>query len=171
MKTIRILIAAALLSAQVQATETILSPRSKAEHEADLKALQEKYGPARDDARALTVDSRPSPVPPTSVPAPSRSTPTSVAPPPVAAQRVRITLYPDGDRGFLYNEKRYDTTALTQLLGDLGRQQRLDSLLLLERDERLVELTHVVELAKLGKALKLPTMYQQGSEFKSISAQ
>lgn len=170
MKTIRILIAAALLSAQASATETILSPRSKAEHEADLKALQEKYGPARDDAAALTVDSRPT-APIGATPAPARSAPAPAAPPPVAAQRVRITLYPDGDRGFLYNDKRYDTTALTQLLGDLGRQQRLDSLLLLERDERLVELTHVVELAKLGKALKLPTMYQQGSEFKSISAQ
>jgi len=80
-------------------------------------------------------------------------------------------LYPDGDRGFLYNEERYDTTALTQLLADLGRRERLDSLLLLEREDRVVGLTHVVELAKLGKALKLPTMYQQGSEFKSISAQ
>lgn len=170
MKSIRILIAAVLVSPSASATDTILSPRSKAEHEADLKALQEKYGPARDDAAALTVDSRPVPTV-TPAPTPARSAPAPTAPPPVAAQRIRITLYPDGDRGFLYNEKRYDTTTLTQLLNDLGRQQRLDSLLLLERDDRLVELTHVVELAKLGKALKLPTMYQQGSEFKSISAQ
>lgn len=169
MKAICILIVLALLSPLCSATETILSPRTKAEHEADLKALQEKYGPARDDAAALTVDSRPVPAS-ISTPAPESSRGSS-APPPAAAQRMRVTLYPDGDRGFLYNEERYDTTALTQLLADLGRRERLDSLLLLEREDRVVGLTHVVELAKLGKALKLPTMYQQGSEFKSISAQ
>lgn len=167
MTSIRILLVCCLLSSTAGATETILSPRSKAEHEADLKALQEKYGPARDDAAALTVDNRPV-APPTVTPASPGRAGTA---PPVAAQRIRITLYPDGDRGFIYNEERYDTAALTRMLADLGRRERLDSLLLLEREDRVVELTHIVELAKLGKSLKLPTMYQQGSEFKSISAQ
>ncbi|MCU0756796.1 MAG: hypothetical protein MUE46_17075 [Xanthomonadales bacterium] len=166
-----------LLCATSASADTILSPRTKAEHEADVKALQEKYGPARDDAAALTASSttpRPAagnPVLPAPGAAPAvRPPPAPVAPPEAGSERVRVTLYPEGNRGFLYNGKSYDTAALTQVLQELGRQQRMDSLLLLESEDRIVELTHVVELAKLGKALKLPTMYQQGQEFKSISA-
>ncbi len=163
-----------LLLNTAASADTILSPRTKAEHEADLKALQEKYGPARDDAAALTATgaaSRPSEVPGNPIPAPVTPAGATAAPAATAGnERVRVTLYPEGVRGFLFNGKSYDTAALTQVLQELGRQQRMDSLLLLESEERVVELTHVVELAKLGKALKLPTMYQQGQEFKSISA-
>ncbi|MCU0757439.1 MAG: hypothetical protein MUE46_20400 [Xanthomonadales bacterium] len=166
-----------LLLNTAASADTILSPRTKAEHEADLKALQDKYGPARDDAAALTASSV-SPRPPAAEPAPAARpavpaaapTPGPAAPAAAGSERVRVTLYPEGARGFLFNGKSYDTASLTQVLQELGRQQRMDSLLLLESEDRIVELTHVVELAKLGKALKLPTMYQQGQEFKSISA-
>lgn len=158
-----------LLASTAAPADTILSPRTKAEHEADLKALQDKYGPARDEAAALTASGQ-TPRPAPATPAPAAPSSSAAGTPPAGSERIRVTLYPEGDRGFLFNGRSYDTAALTRALQELGRQQRMDSLMLLETEDRLVELTHVVELAKLGKALKLPTVYQQGQEFKSISA-
>lgn len=158
----------ALTLALPAVAETVFSPRTKAEHEADVKALESAYGPARKGS-VLEADSKPPPFPiatPSSGAAPAAST----APAPVAdAQRVRVSLLPEAGGRFKLNNDSYDTQAMIRKLTDLNKRSKIDAVLLIEDKSQVIEVAHIVELAKIGQALKLPTLYQQGQEFKSIS--
>lgn len=167
----------------------ILSPRSRAEYEADLKALEQKYGfkdgsgtkaqviveqgassepvPAAPGQRNASAGSASARLPPAAggTAAPATSVLRTA---PAGAQRIRIQLLPVDERQFSLDGERYDAVTLRQRLIELSGQYQLDSLLLLETPGQPVGLGHVVELTKLAEAVRLPALYQQNGVWHAV---
>lgn len=165
--------------------ETVLMPRTSAEREADLRALSEKYAPKpdpqleaqlRQSGGVLPTDAANAPV--TSESAGSSdarlladaaaSVALGGAAAPAAGTKVRIELYAHGLSKFTFSGQTYDVASLQPVLEELAKKYKLDHIVLLNAPDTLVELSHLVELAKLGKALALPAVYQEGKELKAV---
>jgi hypothetical protein len=164
--------------------ETIMSPRTKAEHEADLKRMNELYGPKQDAklqdqvqaqaanndpaVAAATVNATPIARPAT----PSVATPAAAAVTPSApaakADRIRAELSAVGTDRFKFGGKTYTRTELEAVLIDLASSYPLDHIALLSNGDP-IQLSHLIELSKLSEALKKPAMYQSGNQFKAVN--
>lgn len=168
--------------------ETIMSPRSKAEHETEIRALNEKYAPKPDAQLEAQVQASGGVLPSTTH-APTgngeaeraaiesaRRQAESAAmaalggkQAPAAGTKVRADLSATGLSKFMFAEKIYDREALMPVLVELGKLYKLDHLVLLESGGGSIQLNHLVELSKLSDALDLPAFYQYGNELRAIS--
>jgi hypothetical protein len=169
--------------------DTVLSPRSKAEHEADLKALQEKYGPKEDpklqeQLRAQQGANK------TNAPvieldlsheqskAPAANKTAQITPPAASAQnaqaarpagdKVRIDLYAEGSNQFRFVDVVYSREQLLEKLTTISQRYTLDHIVLYP-DKQTIELTHLLELAKVAETLKVTAVYQSGNELRPVA--
>jgi hypothetical protein len=168
------------LLAPAVAAETIISPRTKAEHEADMKRLSELYGPKADPrlleqvkaqqsgqtaqaAESVTAKpAMPTPQPPVAKPA---SAPLQSAKP---AEKIRAELGASGQDRFVFAGKVYSRLELEPVLRDLDQSYALDHIALMSNAEP-IQLKHLIELSKLSEVLKKPAMYQDGDQFKAVN--
>ncbi len=179
--------------------DTVLSPRSKAEHEADLKALQEKYGPKEDpklqeqlraqqSANVPSTSSEPvieldlsheapaSKSPATNV---ASTAPTANSAANNTATSTSVPTRPAGDkvRIDLYPEGsdrfRFVDVVYTreQLLEKLTTISQRYTLdhIVLYPDKQAIELPHLLELAKVAETLKVTALYQSGDQLRPVA--
>lgn len=150
------------LSAAVAFAEETIRPRGQAAYEAELQALTEKYGP-----QATVSQLRKETQGSTGTIQPTITKPELATEKPVGG--VRVTLLPVGENQFLLSEQVFDGTALELHLAQLQTKQNLDRVILLSNNERKIEIPHLLELARLGRKLNIPALYQDGDEIKAIA--
>lgn len=167
--------------------ETIMSPRSKAEHEAEIRALNEKYAPKADAQLEAQVQASGGVLPsatrtPTGEGEAQRAMVESARrqaeslamaavggkQTPTAGTKVRAELAAVGLDKFMFGGKIYSREDLMPILVELGKLYKLDHLVLLATDEP-IQLSHLVALSKLSDGLKLPALYQYGNELRAVS--
>jgi len=144
--------------------EEMIRPRGQAAYEAELKALNAKYGPQakvsqlREDTQGDEVAISASESDPDPAPAPAQE-----------VTAIRVTLLPVGERQFMLAEQVYDGAALELQLAQMQLRQPLDSVILLSSEERKIGIPHLLELARLGRELNVPALYQDGDALKAIA--
>ena len=163
MRIITIVISAgvlALAAASLSAEETI-RPRGKAAYEAELQALNEKYGPQAkvSELREQTQGSISAAEPP------AKTTSSKE----LAGNGLRVTLLPVGEKQFLLSEQVFDGSALELHLAKLQAKRELNSVILLSNADRRIEIPHLLELSRLSRELNFPALYQDGNEIKAIA--
>ncbi len=176
-----------LLQLSAANAETIISPRSKADHEAEIRALNEKYAPKADAQLEAQVQAAGGVLPsntqtPTGDGAAQRAEIETARrqaesaamaalggkQTPAAGTKVRAELAAVGLNKFMFSGKIYSREELLPVLVELGKLYKLDHLVLLSSGEP-IQLSHLVELSKLSDGLKLPALYQYGNELRAIS--
>ena len=153
------------LPAQLQAEEMI-RPRGQAAYEAELKALNAKYGP---QAKVSQLREQAQGTGEATDAVAAATEQAAVNPTDAAAPALRITLLPVGERQFMLAEEVYDGAALELHLAQMRARQPLDSVILLSDSERKIEIPHLLELARLGRELNIPALYQDGDSIKAIA--
>ncbi len=164
MRNTIILISATVLalSATVAFAEETIRPRGQAAYEAELQALTEKYGPQAKLSQ-LREETQGSP----GTQQPITETPKSATEKSVGG--VRVTLLPVGENQFLLSDQVFDGPALELHLAQLQTKQNLDRVILLSNNERKIEIPHLLELARLGRKLNIPALYQDGDKIKAMA--
>ncbi len=147
------------------AAEEMIRPRGQAAYEAELKALNAKYGPQAKVSELREKAKGDPPVASASAPPAARS----VAPGEAAAPALRVTLLPVGENQFMLADQVYDGAALGLQLAQMQAKQPLDSVILLSNEERQIGIPHLIELARLGRELNFPALYQDGEAIKAIA--
>lgn len=84
-----------------------------------------------------------------------------------AGAALRIALLPVGRQQFRFREQVYDAESLEIYLRQLG--QPIDSVVLLSEPGSSIELGHLIALGRLGRVLRVPTLYQQGGQLRALS--
>ena len=167
--------------------ETIISPRSRADHEAEVRALNEKYAPKSNAQLDAQVQASGGVLPnalhtPTGDGEAQRAAVESARrqaesaamaalggkQTPAAGTKVRAELGASGLDKFIFGGKIYSREDLLPVLVELGKLYKLDHLVLLASGEP-IQLSHLVALSKLSESLKLPALYQYGNELRAIS--
>ncbi len=191
MSSIKIVSTFALLvffTLRVAVAETIISPRSQAEHEAEIRALNEKYAPKPDAQLEAQVQASGGVLPsathtPTGNGEAQRAEMESARrqaesaamaalggkQAPAAGTKVRAELIATGLDKFMFGGKAYSRDELLPVLVELGKLYQLDHLVLLDSGGEPIQLKHLVEFSKLSDGLKLPALYQYGNELRAIS--
>lgn len=168
--------------------ETIMSPRSKADHEAEIRALNEKYAPKADAQLEAQVQASGGVLPsatraPTGDGEAERAAIASArrqaesaamaalggSHAPAAGTKVRAELIATGLDKFMFDGKVYRREDLLPVLVELSKLYTLDHLVLLDSGGEPIQLNHLVELSKLSDGLKLPALYQYGKELRAVS--
>jgi hypothetical protein len=165
--------------------ETIMSPRSKAEHEAEVRALTEKYAPKADPQLEAQVRASGGAMPSAAGGAQSSGSgdaenakrqaesaamaAVGSGKQPAKGTKVRAELIATGLDKFIFAGKTYDRESLYPVLVELGKLYTLDHIVLLDGGEA-IQLNHLVELSKLSNSLQRPAMYQYGKELRAINA-
>ncbi len=150
--------------------DTMLVPRGRDAYEQHLAEMNAKYGADRSGTDLKEAVLKANEAPSKAQPGPGASRlamPADVAP----GQKVRIELLPHGERDFLFQDQVYDETSLTQALGNVQRGYVIDQIVLLTESEHPIQLDHVLELGRMGRALSVTTSYQQGNDLKQITTQ
>jgi len=179
---------ALLVNLPVANAETIISPRSKADHEAEVRALNEKYAPKADAQLEAQVQASGGVLPsatrtPTGDGEAQRAAIESARrqaesaamaalggkQAPAAGTKVRAELIATGLDKFMFDGKVYSREDLMPVLVELGKLYKLDHLVLLDSGGEPIQLNHLVELSKLSDGLKLPALYQYGNELRAVS--
>jgi hypothetical protein len=181
-----------LIVASQAVAETVLTPRTKAEHEAELKALQEKYGP-RSDPKLQAQTGQVVTAQTTAPSAPVRSN-TAVAGNLSAAdierdarqaadavkssqklapgQKIRVDLMARSDGRFGFNGKDYQRIELQAVLQALGKNYKIDHLVLMQSAaDQPIALTQKLALSDLSTTLKTPALFQDGTQLRAVDAQ
>ncbi len=177
-----------LVYAHAARAETIMSPRTQAEHEAEIRALNEKYAPKADAQLEAQVRASggvlPSATAQSSGDGAAQRAETESARrqaesaamaavggklAPAAGTKVRADLIATGLDQFIFAGKTYNREALLPVLVELGKLYKLDHLVLMEAAGAPIQLNHLVELSKLSDSLSLPAMYQFGKELRAVS--
>jgi hypothetical protein len=161
--------------------ETIMSPRTKAEHEADMKRMNELYGPKQDAKLQTQVQAQASNNDPAVAASTASATPivrpattpanTSNSAAPQAAakvEKIRAELSASGIDRFKFAGKIYTREELEPVLIDLAASYPLDHIALMSTGDP-IQLKHLIELSKLSQVLKKPAMYQSGNQFKAVN--
>jgi hypothetical protein len=166
------------LLAPAVGAETIISPRTKAEHEADMKRLSELYGPKADPRLLEQVKAQQAGQTAQAAETLTSKTATPTAQPPAAkpsqapsakpAEKIRAELGASGQDRFIFAGKVYSRLELEPVLRDLDQSYALDHIALMSNAEP-IQLKHLIELSKLSEALKKPAMYQDGDQFKAVN--
>lgn len=156
---------------QAQDGETMLAPRSRDSYEKHLAELNAKYGADKSQQAlkeaVLSANAAPAKVQPGS------GSPNQVALPAdlVPGQKLRVELLPHGDSQFLFQDEVFDALGLEDALVGVKRSYVIDQIVLLSNTERVIQIDHLLELARIGRDLQVTTAYQQGTELKVITAQ
>jgi hypothetical protein len=180
---------AALLFCSASAlAETVLTPRDKTAFEAEMRLLNEKYGPKKFDAEAADGQA---PAPEVAAPAAEASEAAAAdidsfseadavdalasaqsqqSGTPAAIDKLRVELQPEDALTFRFNDKIYGVPELLPVLKALQQRHSIDYIVLMQRNAEPVSLTHIVELAKLSRELRAPAVYQDGTELRAVDA-
>lgn len=177
--------------------ETVMTPRDKTAFEAEMRALNEKYGPKAGGAMAEGASSmaelKAESVPATEAASVSASAVISEADSQQAAEsallsakanqqlgggpatgskvsKLRIELSPKNAREFIFDGQSYTQPDLMPILQSLKQTHALDYVVLLQDGAEPVQLTHIVELAKISRALSTPAVYQDGTQLRAVDA-
>lgn len=156
--------------AQSGESETMLTPRGREAYEKHLAELNAKYGAEKNQTlkeAVLSANGAPDPS------AKRQAGAARIALPPdlVPGQKLKIELWPHGSDQFYFQDEVFDALSLGEALASVQRRYVIDQIVLLESDDRSIELDHVLGLARIGKELSVTTAYQQGGELKVITAQ
>lgn len=168
--------------------ETVISPRSRADHEAEVRALNEKYAPKPDAQLEAQVQASGGILPsaihtPTGDGEAQRATAESARrqaqsaamavlggkQTPAAGTKVRAELVASGLDKFMFGGKIYSREDLLPVLVELSKLHTLDHLVLLDSGGEPIQLNHLVALSKLSDGLNVPALYQYGNELRAIS--
>lgn len=149
------------------AAEEIIRPRGQAAYEAELKALNAKYGPQGKVSELREKTEGDPPLPAASSPSAAPAAALKAGEP--AAKALRVTLLPVGENQFMLAEQVYDGAALGLQLAQMQAKQPLDSVILLSDEDRQIGIPHLIELARLGRELNFPALYQDGEAIKAIA--
>lgn len=181
------IVALILFGALSVRAETVISPRTKAEHEAQMRELAKKYAPTMDPeleqqlrASGGVLPSKanaasPADIDPlTQIDARRQAESAAMAAiggnqKPAPGTKVRADLLALGADQFVFAEKPYTREALLPVLIELATLYRLDHIVLLTRGEP-IQLSHLVELARLSESLKVPALYQLGDQLRAVNA-
>mgnify|MGYP006872495560 CR=1 FL=1 len=158
-------------AAQVDESETMLTPRGRAAYEKHLAELNAKYG-ADEQQQALKDAVLSANGPPPKVQPGSGGAANRVALPAdlIPGQKLKVEILPHGDNQFLFQDEVFDALGLEDALLGVKRNYVIDQIILLTTPDRPIQIDHLLELARLGKQLEVLTAYQQGTELKLISA-
>jgi hypothetical protein len=153
-----------------QPGETMLAPRGRDAYEKHLAELNAKYGAdksqqALKDA-VLSANSAPKNLQPGS------GSPNQIALPAdlIPGQKLKVELLPHGEKEFLFQDEVFDALGLEDALAGVKRSYVIDQIILLSNPDRVIQIDHLLELARIGRDLEVTTAYQQGGELKLISA-
>ena len=168
--------------------ETVISPRSRADHEAEVRALNEKYAPKPNAQLEAQVQASGGILPsaihtPTGDGEAQRATAESARrqaqsaamdvlggkQTPAAGTKVRAELVASGLDKFMFGGKIYSREDLLPVLVELSKLYTLDHLVLLDSGGEPIQLNHLVALSKLSDGLNVPALYQYGNELRAIS--
>ena len=168
--------------------ETVISPRSRADHEAEVRALNEKYAPKPNAQLEAQVQASGGILPsaihtPTGDGEAQRATAESARrqaqsaamdvlggkQTPAAGTKVRAELVASGLDKFMFGGKIYSREDLLPVLVELSKLHTLDHLVLLDSGGEPIQLNHLVALSKLSDGLNVPALYQYGNELRAIS--
>ena len=168
--------------------ETVISPRSRADHEAEVRALNEKYAPKPNALLEAQVQASGGILPsaihtPTGDGEAQRATAESARrqaqsaamavlggkQTPAAGTKVRAELVASGLDKFMFGGKIYSREDLLPVLVELSKLHTLDHLVLLDSGGEPIQLNHLVALSKLSDGLNVPALYQYGNELRAIS--
>jgi len=151
-------------------SDTMLVPRGREAYEQHLAELNAKYGADKSGDELKETVLKANEAPSKSQPGPGANRlalPADVAP----GEMIRIELLAHGEREFLFQDQVYDESSLTLALGNVQRGYVIDQIVLLADSDNPIQLDHVLELARMGRALSVTTSYQQGNDLKQITAQ
>lgn len=148
---------------------TMLSPRGRADYEKSLAELNKKYGPGKNEAlkeavlkanqmpeHALTGDGLG-----------GIALPAGINP----GQRIKVELLPHGSDQYLLQDEVYDSESLSLALAEVQKIYSVASVLLIEDADHQIRVDHLLGLARVGRALGVPTAYRQGEVEQVLSAQ
>jgi len=192
-----------LLVSAIASAETVMTPRDRAVFEAEMQALNEKYGPkagtmelgassmseagaepsadpaiGSESAAAPVETAVPTPMPITEGEQAAQSALLSAqanqqltgASSTAAVSKLRIELSPKNSREFMFDGQSYSQSDLMPILLALKQKHALDYVVLLQAGAEPVQLTHIVELAKISRALRTPAVYQDGKQLRAVDA-
>jgi|GEM_PF-1692393 len=190
-----------LMVSQMVSAETVMTPRDRAAFEAELQALNEKYGPkagamelaasSMDEADARPSAEAASTSEPMAAPmANAVQTPAlegeqaaqsallsaranqqlTGASTTAAVSKLRIELSPKNARDFMFDGQSYTRRDLMPILQALKQKYAIDYVVLLQAGAEPVQLTHIVELAKISRELLTPAVYQDGKQLRAVDA-
>ena len=168
--------------------ETVISPRSRADHEAEVRALNEKYA-LKPNAQLEAQVQASGGILPSAIHTPTgdgeaqRATAESARrqaqsaamavlggkQTPAAGTKVRAELVASGLDKFMFGGKIYSREDLLPVLVELSKLHTLDHLVLLDSGGEPIQLNHLVALSKLSDGLNVPALYQYGNELRAIS--
>lgn len=201
--SLQALLIATMLVSTFCSAETVMTPRDKAAFEAELQALNEKYGPKAGAMEQGASSMEKADVKPNGS---SIATPEALAEPALvpiakpmpmqegeqaaesallsaqanhqltgssntgAVSKLRIELSPKNAREFVFDGQSYTQTDLMPILLALKQKHALDYVVLLQAGIEPVQLTHIVELAKISRELRTPAVYQDGNQLRAVDA-
>lgn len=180
------MVALTMVGATQVRAETVISPRTKAEHEAEMRELAKKYAPTMDPEleqqlkasggvlpSKTGVSGTPEVDPLAQIDARRQAESAAMAAiggnqKPAPGTKVRADLLAFGADQFVFAEKPYSREALLPVLVELGKLYNLDHIVLLT-DADPIQLSHLVELSKLSESLKVPALYQLGDQLRAVN--
>lgn len=185
-KLLLAVLAVAVFAATQVRAETVISPRTKAEHEAEMRELAKKYAPTMDPELEQQLKASGG-----ALPSKTGVSGTDAVDPlaqidarrqaesaamaaiggkqkPELGTKVRADLLALGADQFVFAEKPYNREALLPVLIELGKLYNLDHIVLLT-DGDPIQLAHLVELSKLSESLKVPALYQLGDQLRAVN--
>jgi hypothetical protein len=171
-----------VLWAQLASAETVLSPRSKAERDADMKMLQEKYGPKQDQQLQSQIGAQASPqatpTPAVKAGQPSyeervaaRTAESAVAASAgvtgaAAGSKIRIDLAARPGNKFAFDGQDYVRKDLEPVL--LSKKYKVDHIVLTDGGLGAISLALQLDLSALSTAIKAPALIQQGDQMRPV---
>jgi hypothetical protein len=148
---------------------TMLSPRGRADYEKSLAELNRKYGPGKNEALKEAV-LKANQLPEQSLTGGGVggvALPAGINP----GQRVKVELLPHGSDQYLLQDEVYDSESLSLALSEVQKVYSVASVLLIEDADHLIQVDHLLGLARVGRTLGVPTAYRQGEVEQVLSAQ
>jgi hypothetical protein len=140
--------------------ETVLLPRTKADHQADLRALEERYGAKHEGELRQQIEVQSAEV------AREREARAEVP-----APRVQITLEARSNGLFFFADRELTGPALEAELESLKALSRIDSVLLLESSSASIEASHLIELLRISRQFDVLALYQKGQEVLPVGSE
>lgn len=153
---------------------TTLKPRSKAEREAAIRELEAKYGPKPDPRVSASETPGIHSTTPSveldlsqEVSRSDASANTASMSPANAGGKVRIDLFAEAGQKFRFIDVLYSRDELIGKLQTLSQRYQLDHLVLYPGDSS-IDLQHLIEVAKVAEAMRIPAVYQNGGELRAV---
>jgi hypothetical protein len=172
-----------VLVVQLASAETVLSPRSKAERDADLKMLQEKYGPKQDQQLQSQIGAQASASPATTAlrddqpsyeervaarTAESAVAGSAGAVGAAAGSKIRIDLAARPGNKFAFDGQDYVRKDLEPVLLALSKKYKVDHIVLTDGGLGAISLALQLDLSALSTAIKAPALIQQGDQMRPV---